>query len=330
MSKLRSLVFCILVISLSCQQHEHVGKNQDVVTVQLNHSPSNHPISSSGGALLLPNFKSLDALKAVIQINYEEKATGSAFALGNKPQVSLIYNCRGQKMGSTLMPGVDESDFLSARKGNVWGRIHLLASSPYTIMNKSDLERIEILSRRRDHIFGEGDVAFYDLAETMSHNITSEDLTGMSCEELSEKGYLNTFNHVVAQCFMTTIFSETLADFVGDVHERSRLPELVTGKFTESQIQDLNDGAVDNYVDMINNESGQELGKVLRKKYAIERNTYWTPELLANYLNDIQSYHSWVFQIGFDPFSPSDEVVVRFANKINRVIADISSLRKLK
>ena len=233
-------------------------------------------------------------------------------------------------MVSTLEPGVNETDFLNARKSKLWGRLQLLFLSPYTILNKNDLERIEILSRRRDHIFGEGDVAFYDIAETMVRHMSEEDVLCMSCEELSEKGYLNTFNHVVAQTFMTTIFTETLADFVGDVHERSRLPELVTGKFSKEQLEDINDGAVDNYLDMINNEAGQELGKILRDRYHITRDTYWTPELLADYLNDIQSYHSWAFQIGFTPFRPTDEIVVRFANKINRVKEDISGLRRLK
>ena len=86
-------------------------------------------------------------------------------------------------------------------------------------------------------------------------------------EDLSEKGYLNTFNHITAQTFMTALFSEAVADFIADAHERGNLAELVTGHFSEEQLLDLQQGPVDNYVDMINNEYGQELGKALKAKY---------------------------------------------------------------
>jgi len=143
----------------------------------------------------------------------------------------------------------------------------------------------------------------------------------MPAEDLSEKGYLNTFNHVTAQAFMTSIFSEELADFIADVHERHNLPELISGNFSEAQLTDLDNGPVDNYIDLINNEWGQELGKSLREKYNISTKTRWTPELLAAYLNDIQRYYSWTFQIGFRPFKPADEMVKHFTNKINKVLA---------
>ena len=189
-----------------------------------------------------------------------------------------------------------------------------------------DLMRVYLLARRRGDIFGEGDMAFYDISQKIMANINDKDLSNMSPDDLGEKGYFNTFNHITAQSFMTSIFSEQLADFIADVHELKRLPELVTGKFTEEQILDLNEGPVDNYVDLINNEWGQELGKVLREKYGISDQTLCTPELLANYLNDIQSYYSWVFKFSFKPFRPSDVVVVKFSRKLNSVMQELSSL----
>jgi hypothetical protein len=179
---------------------------------------------------------------------------------------------------------------------------------------------IENLGRRRPWQFGKGDVAFYDLAEAMVQHIAAVDTIDMPARDLSEKGYLNTFNHITAQAFMTSIFSEELADFVADVHERFNMPELIAGHFTEKQLSDMETGPVDNYIDIINNEWGQELGKVLRKKYGLTKQTVWTPALLTAYLNDIQSYHSWAFQIGFTPFRSSDEKVIQFANKINTVL----------
>lgn len=283
--------------------------------------------SKAGAALLLPHFKSLSELKSIVNIDYKKDNPDPQ---RNSTKVTLSYSSRGRTVVSTLEAGVNEFDFQNARKGSVWDKVQLAFTSPFTVLNKSDLERIEILSRRRDHIYGEGDVAFYDLAERMVNNISEEDKVCMDSSFLSEKGYLNTFNHVTAQTFMTTIFSEELADFVGDVHERSRLPELVTGIFTQEQLSDLKDGPVDNYIDMLNNDWGQELGKELRKKYNIQRNVKWSPELLADFLNDIQHYYSWVFQIGFEPFRSSDEIVMRFSAKINNVMEDIAHLRKQK
>jgi hypothetical protein len=142
----------------------------------------------------------------------------------------------------------------------------------------------------------------------------------LSCEDLDEKGYLNSFNHITAQAFITSIYSERLADFIADVHELYNMPELVTGEFTNKQLADFVNGPVDNYLDMINNEWGQELGKVLDQKYKIDEGTFWTPFLLVDYLNDIQAYQGWAFGIGFKPFRADDNKIIQFAAKINKVI----------
>jgi hypothetical protein len=175
-------------------------------------------------------------------------------------------------------------------------------------------------------MFGEGDIAFFDIALAMRARICAADTIQMTKRDLSEKGYVNTFNHVMAQCMMTTLFSERIADFVADVHERDRLPGLISGEFTPDQWADVDEGPVDNYVDMINNEWGQELGKRLRRQFDLSTDTHWTPDLLSNYLNAILFYHAWAFQIGFTPFRPEDELVVKFARKINAVRTDLGRL----
>ena len=161
-----------------------------------------------------------------------------------------------------------------------------------------------------------------DVAKALVANINTPDLAFKNTRDSTEKGYLNTFNHFTAQAIITSCFSEELADFVADMHERDRHPELITGRFTPAQIADLGGGPVDNYVDIVNNEWGQEIGKQLKVKYGINRATNWTPELLANYLNDMQAYYIWAFQIGFKPFRPEDKVVRVFANKMNTVLRD--------
>lgn len=272
---------------------------------------------SSDGALLLTRYKTLEELKSVVDIQYvgEEK-------------VMMTCRSREGEVVSILKSGINEGDFLRARGGKLWDQVRIVFMSPWTLLHRDDLVRVEILGRRRYELFGEGDIAFYDIAEAMVYNIADDDLLTMPVEDLSEKGYLNTFNHVVAQAFMTSLFSERLADFIADVHERHRMPELITGKFTSDQMTDLADGPLDNYLDIINNEWGQELGKELNEKYKLSPSTHWTPTLLACYLNDIQSYHSWAFRIGFKPFLPDDDLIVRFAKKINSVKNDMGKFRK--
>lgn len=269
------------------------------------------------GVLLTTQFTSFEEFKKEIQIEY---------AKDEKSWVRLTQVSNGQTISSILKSGIKESDILKVRDGGFLGKVKLTLASPYFVINRNDILRFYILSRRKHKIFGGGDPAFYDLAETMMNHINAADLGKIPERDLSEKGYINTFNHSNSQALMTAVFSEDLADFIADTHERSSMPELVSGKFTTAQIEDIKTGPVDNYVDIINNEWGQELGKLLAKRYKINRETIWTPELLTKCLNDLQSYYSWVFQIGFEPFKASDEVVIKFSKKINKVMESVTGL----
>ena len=273
------------------------------------------------GALLGTRFRSLDELKSVIQIEYDQgPATADSTASENR-FVRIRHCSQGRAAISVLEIGTSQGDIVKARYGGaVWDRFTLLFRCPYAVMHRKDLEKIYALSRLRPEWFGAGDLAFFEIAKLAVENINTPDLAFGNTRDSTEKGYLNSFNHLTAQAFITSCFSEELADFIADAHERYRHPELITGKFTEAQITDLEEGPVDNYVDLINNEWGQELGKQLKEKYNINGETEWTPVLLANYLNDLQSYYSWAFQIGFEPFRPEDEGVLRFASKMDAVM----------
>ncbi len=279
-----------------------------------------HRSQNGKEALLVTRIKSFDELNEIVQITYADDTIDSNGTVYGRPWVHLTHRCDDREVTSELKAGINQSDFMLAKRGSVWDKVMLGLKSPFSVINRKDLIRIEHLGRRKPEIFGMGDPAFLDLAEIMVSHIYDEDLKIIPAEDLGEKGYLNTFNHIAAQALMTSIFSETLADFVADVHELYNMPELITGNFTEEQLANTIDGPVDNYIDMINNEWGQELGKSLSKKYTINRKTDWTPELLANYLNDIQSYCSWSLQIGFKPFRATDKKVIQFANKINTVM----------
>jgi hypothetical protein len=270
------------------------------------------------GALLTTHFDSYEAFNKVVQIEYKK---------GRKPGVRLTHQNNGQTVTSVLDAGISEADIMQIRAGSIWEKIGLCFRSPFFVINRQDVLRVFLLGRRRHNIFGWKDVAFYDLAETMMAHIVDVGLAPLDSADFSEKGYINTFNHITSQAFMTTLFSEKLADFIADTHERSTLPALITGDFTEDQIKDIQNGAVDNYVDFINNEWGQELGKLLKRKYNIQRATYWTPQLLADYLNDMQKYYSQALDIGFEPFRTDEEVIIRFCEKLNIVMGEVSKIK---
>jgi hypothetical protein len=309
----------ILIATLNCKKQETLAGEgvSDLPASQLSHDINE---KYGQGALLLTRFSSFEEFKKVVSIQYAGDIADAKNAKTILPQVQLTYNSGGKQVTSILKSGISQTDFLKAQRGTIMDKMILAIKCPFAVLNRKSLTSIESLGRRRPELYGKGDGAFYDLADIMVRHLSNEDILDMSCEDLDEKGYLNSFNHITAQAFMTSIYSEKLADFVADVHELYNMPELITGKFTHEQLVVFENGPTDNYVDMINNEWGQELGSVLRDKYSISDQTFWTPELLTNFLNDIQSYFSWAFQIGFSPFRPSDEMVIQFSGKMNQVI----------
>lgn len=322
MRSIRYFALLLLPLSFSCIRQGGQIEPEIRTCVFEDNSGSHTPPAYQGvkGALLGTRFQSLEELKAVIRIEYLH-ATDADSVTHKNCMVRVSHCSAGLEVVSLLESGASQGDIWNARYGkNISERFGLLFNAPYAVANRKDLEKVYTLSRWRPEWFGEGDLAFFDLAKASAEHINTEDLAFRNARDSTEKGYLNSFNHITAQAFITSCFSEELADFVADAHERYAHPELLTGKFTEAQLRDLEEGPVDNYADIINNEWGQELGKQLKLKYHISRETIWTPELLANYLNDLQSYYSWAFQIGFKPFRPEDKQAIRFAEKINSVM----------
>jgi len=317
----RHIMLLIAVILIGCRQPTADGNGIGLRTTAVGETATtsiDRDTFAGQGALLLTRFHSFEVFKKHVKIEYfNPDGNGYYF---NRSKVRLTHHSAGKVVVGELNSGVNELDFLNAQDGGYYERLWLILIAPYAIWARKDLRRAFALSRRRDVTFGEGDIAFYDLAARMMYGIDPEDKRPMPPEDLTEQGYLNTFLHVTTQAFITSIFSEKLADFIADSHERRYIPELVNGKFSQKQINDIANGATDNYLDVINNEWGQELGKRLREKYGITRRTLWTPQLLSAYLNDVERYFSWAFQIGIRPFRPDDELVVRFTLKLNSVM----------
>jgi len=234
--------------------------------------------------------------------------------------VNLIYVSNGEKISRTMASGVSQNDLLSLQKANYFKRTRFVITNPLAIRNRGQLDDVYMLSRRRPAFFGPGDMSFYDFAEASFRNINTPEMAYQNVRDSSEKGYINTFNHVTAQAIITSFFSEELADFIADLHERNNMPEITSGRFTSRQLHDSLNSPEDNYIDIINNEIGQKIGYKLKEKYQLDNETVCTPDLLAAYLNDIQSYYMWAFEIGMDKFRSNDERIIRFSNKINTLL----------
>lgn len=314
---MKKLLFtCVILLSIfSCKTSENTS-----IMCECNTSNAQGEHSGMKMALLASRFKSLEELQKIIEIDYEDCSSPEVIKDDRESLVRLKHCSNGIEVTSELKSGLSQGDIIDARDGNFSDRMKLLYDSPYAVANRMALNKVYLLARIKPYLFGEGDAAFYVLAAASVNHINTNDLAYINARDSSEKGYINTFNHITAQAFITSCFSEELADFVADVHELHNMPELTTGRFTTEQIDAPEDNPVDNYVDMINNEWGQELGKVLKQRHDINAKTRWTPDLMVNFLNDIQQYYSWAFQIGFEPFKIEDEVVVRFTKKINVVM----------
>ena len=302
-------VILLFLIWASCGESQHT-KEQDNCSTFSDHYKGSciENCQQTKGALLASRVSSLSELKTIVKIDYFNQ------------MVRLAQCSSGKGVVSILKEGISQTDIINAKNGGLWDKIAFVVKAPQTVADRVSLSNIYILSRRRNDLFGWGDVAFYDLALAAEKKIITEEIAYKTVRDSSEKGYINSFNHITAQAIITSCYSEEMADFVADAHELYNMPELTTGAFTKEQLTDPNTNPVDNYVDMVNNEWGQEIGKKLKKKYNLSNQTQWTPKLLADYLNDIQSYYSWAYQIGMEPFRSEEDIVVKFSKKLKKVL----------
>jgi hypothetical protein len=306
------LAFCyfpilFLLVITACSEPEAADSEQGFI-----------PIEQLPKALLASRFENLEALEKTVELHYyrEGEQVQKADELNDK--VVCSYEEGGIKIRSILEKGVSQAEIVEAKDGDWDALLKILQNAPESIALRRKLAYTNILARRRQDLTAWGDPAFYDLSELTVEKIIDKEAF-VTPKDSGAKGYLNTFNHITAQALLTSIFSEQVADFIADVHERENMPELITGVFTADQLNNPNMNPMDNYVDMINNELGQELGKALKNKYNIDQKTKWTPKLLAAYLNELQAYYVKSFHIGMEAFDESEVEIQRFTTKVNRL-----------
>lgn len=263
-------------------------------------------------ALLASRYPDLKEFEKVVKITYLKE--------DEKPAVRLTYQTAVDTINSYLRSGVTQGDFEHIKDSNYFYQSSKVIEAPHVIRSRKNLKAIYLLARRRVDDFGHDDVAFYDLAFESYKRISIDNQAFKYRRDSSEKGYINTFNHITAQTLITILFDEETADLIADLHELHHMPELVTGKFSPQQLADTLNYPVDNYVDMINNELGQELGKYLKTKYEISSDTKWTNEIFKQVLNEILIYYEWSFDISIKPFSSDDFLIRKFTSKINALL----------
>lgn len=271
-------------------------------------------------ALLSTRFQNLEHLKKVVSIQYDKDYLSLDSIESIHSVVNISYKSNGETITRTMRSGVSQNEILKLQKADLFARTRFVLSNPTTIRQRGELDNIYMLSRRRPAFFGPGDMSFYDLAEGSFRHINTPNLAYFTARDSSEKGYINTFNHITAQAIISSFFSVELADFIGDLHERNNMPEITSGRFSMHQLKDSINSPEDNYIDIINNEIGQKIGSKLKEKYNLNDKTVCTPDLLSAYLNDIQCYYMWALEIGMDNFRSKDEMIIKFSNKINALL----------
>ncbi len=273
--------------------------------------------------LLLTRIQNLEHLKTLVTIEYDKDYTHLDSTECQNSLVHLSYKNQGEQILRSMSSGINQKDLIRIAGSDHMTKCKFVFTNPNTLRLRRELEKVYMLARRKADVFGAGDVAFYDLTEASLANINTPESAFLTIRDSLEKGYINTFNHITAQAIITSFFSEELADLIGDLHERMNMAELTTGKFTSAQLVDTLNNPMDNYVDIINNEIGQQIGLKLKRKYNIDQQTICTPFLLASYLNDIQRYYMASLQIGMDAFRPTDELIKKFSRKLNLILMDL-------
>src|SRR5690606_19424060 len=148
------------------------------------HVSLSEPIGTGKGPLLLTDFTSLEDLQEVIEIENLRGVPGIRPGIEVRPRVCVVQRTPECTLRSVLKTGVSQQDFVDARTGGFWSRVWLAIRSPFVVLHRRDLIRVEILARWKYHRFGEGDVAFYNLADAMLHNLRDNDFMSMPSEDL--------------------------------------------------------------------------------------------------------------------------------------------------
>lgn len=252
--------------------------------------------------LLATDYSSLEDLKKDINIEYNEDKSVD-LELVSHPEIN-----------HKLTDGVGDKEIKDlknqASKASLLEKANIAFDHPQLAWYRNDLQAIETMSYRKKNI---AELGLYNIADAFRNDIES----GASAKELGDKGLVNTFNHTFGQSVITMLFGENVADLAGDIHERDQ-PALRTGEFKNSG--DITQ-AIDNYVDIMNNQIGQDLGADFKKKFAASLHFGFTPEASAELLNEGRDFFAKSFNLKFgkEKYTAEDDLAKRFCIVLNEV-----------
>src|SRR5262245_6350426 len=175
-SRMRTLWLFILLLLVSSIGCDHTRRNSPIKRgecgspVNTSHQVTATPYESVQMALLGTRFTSFEELKTVIRIEYFPGVSPTDSAGGENTMDSVRHCSNGQEVISVLASGISQGEIREARIGDFWDRLHVLFKSPYAVTKRGELSKVHLLARRRNDLFGEGDPAFYDLAESAAKN----------------------------------------------------------------------------------------------------------------------------------------------------------------
>ncbi len=256
-------------------------------------------------ALVSSDYSTLEALKKSINIKYDK----------DDVSVTVSHTFNNASVTKILGQGIRERDLRQLQSGSFSEKVSAVFNNPSIIYHERVLKGSLILAYKKSNIT---DIGNYHVAQIMANNLAG---SASLSHQNSEKGLVNTFNHILGQAVLTIFYGASSADYVGDAHERGQ-PSLMTGAITEAETMQ----AIDNYVDLINNQWGQTLGNELRQKYGNivdvgglvfdgKFNENLVNTNLANvagFLNDVQNYVGNTFGYTGKAFSSTDEIVKQY------------------
>lgn len=220
--------------------------------------------------LVASDYASMAELrKDLIVVNYLDEET----------RIIAVSNmCNGiMRIGEATSDGMTESEFFEIIKIQVpyYGGFKIFKSiftDREPLFKGFALRKVRKMQSKTK--INDRRLSFGEIARDFTENTLNRDRDLYQSEKLK-----NAYKHVLAQSLVTVLFGEDVAELSSKIHERHQLKEW-NGLDEVDQI--------DTYVDLINNQWGQQFGQELKVELGITDDTVWTSELTAQYLNGMQ------------------------------------------
>jgi hypothetical protein len=248
----------------------------------------------------------LDGLEALFSIDLpllKKKITVTNSGLIIKT-VTIVHNWGEQKITTSLSTnGLGEDEAVGIKDGGFWKKLGGGVMHPGAALYRNDLKDIYKITKDKSE----------NLKVSLTYAISLKMLSNLSAgeqENNKQYRYDNSFLHFAGQTLASSIFGEGASQYAADIHERD-FTGVFTGVGEEAKL-------VDAYVDLVNNAWGRAFGKELSGKYGIDRETTWTDELSANFLNDVQDYFSKSYPgLKFNKFDKNSDFIKGFTKDLN-------------